>query len=64
MPNYQGVELAPADDLGINTFPDCCGSEMAAGKPDSDRYRDYTCGACGTVLTVAPTGLIFDITSA
>ncbi|MFD8851869.1 hypothetical protein [Streptomyces sp. NPDC059604] len=59
-PNTYGFELSPGDDLGLDTTPDCCDQSMTATDGD-DGYRDYTCGDCGTTLTVAPTGIVFDI---
>lgn len=56
-----GHELSVADDAGREDTPTCCGDSMTA--EDKDRgYRDYTCGGCGTVLTISPSGLVFDIT--
>lgn len=60
MPTIHGYELSPGDDLGRDTTPDCCDQEMAPKGADGKGYRDYKCD-CGTTLTVAPNGLVFDI---
>ncbi|MCX4669974.1 hypothetical protein OG453_25345 [Streptomyces sp. NBC_01381] len=58
---YGSYELSIADDLGLDTTPVCCGEETAA-KDNELGYRDYTCGDCAGVVTVSPSGLVFDIT--
>lgn len=60
-PGIHGQELSVGDDLGRTATPDCCDADMT-GKTLPDGYREHTCGDCNTVLTVAPSGLIFDIT--
>ncbi|MCB5910350.1 hypothetical protein [Streptomyces pinistramenti] len=60
-PNTHGLELSIGDDLGLDTTPGCCDEPMAA-MDRAHGYRDYTCDGCATVLTVAPSGLVFDIT--
>ncbi|MGY0065210.1 hypothetical protein ACWY4P_53820 (plasmid) [Streptomyces sp. LZ34] len=60
-PSINGNELTIGDDLGRDTTPDCCDVQMTA-TDTADGYRNYTCGDCATVLSVAPSGLIFDIT--
>ncbi|WP_275558518.1 hypothetical protein [Streptomyces sp. 5-6(2022)] len=59
-PTVNGYELSIGDDLGTETIPDCCDEDMTAGAA-SNGYRNYTCSECNTVLTVAPTGLVYDI---
>jgi hypothetical protein len=54
-PSIHGHELSPGDELGHDTAPDCCDSEMTANG------STYTCGHCGTVLTVNALGLVSDI---
>lgn len=62
MPTIHHHELSPGDDLGLNATPHCCGTDMQAKDVD-DGGRDYTCGECDVVLSVAPSGLVFDITA-
>lgn len=59
-PNTHGYELSIADDLGRDIAPDCCDEEMTA-KDFDEELRNYTCGNCGTVVTVDELGLVFDI---
>ncbi|MGW2508479.1 hypothetical protein ACWC0A_03410 [Streptomyces scopuliridis] len=56
-----GAELFIGDDTGRDDIPVCCDDDMTAKDTDGG-YRDYTCGACGVVVTIAPSGLVFDIT--
>ncbi len=46
-----GYELGIADEVDLNDVPRCCGDDMTATEA-GDGYRDWTCGGCGTVVTV------------
>ena len=56
-----GYELSPGDDADLDDIPVCCGNGMTA-KDTNDGGRKYTCGNCKTVVTIAASGLVFDIT--
>jgi hypothetical protein len=55
-----GYELSPGDDTDIDDVPVCCDEDMA-GKDTERGGRDYTCGDCGTVVSIAASGLVSDI---
>ncbi|MFJ8583645.1 hypothetical protein ACIRD2_03155 [Streptomyces sp. NPDC093595] len=55
-PSIHGHELSPGDELGHDTTPNCCGSEMTATKRGT-----YRCDNCDTVLEVNSLGLVSDI---
>ncbi|RLU81975.1 hypothetical protein CTZ27_30895 [Streptomyces griseocarneus] len=57
-----GFELSIGDDTSLDDTPVCCDEDMT-GEDTSHGYRDYTCHGCGTVLTLAPSGLVFDISN-
>jgi tRNA(Ile2) C34 agmatinyltransferase TiaS len=46
-----GYELSIADEVDLNDGPCCCGDDMTS-KDAGDGYRDWTCGDCGTVVTI------------
>lgn len=46
-----GYELCPGDEVDVDDVPRCCGDDMTS-KDTGDGYRDWTCGDCGTVVTV------------
>ncbi|MFF0588455.1 hypothetical protein ACFYWD_21060 [Streptomyces sp. NPDC003781] len=55
-----GYELSIGADTDRDDIPVCCGEDMT-GKDRDRGYRDYTCD-CGATVTIAPSGLVFDIT--
>lgn len=55
-----GYELAIAMEADLDDIPRCCGEDMT-GKDAESGGRDYTCGDCGTVLSISDTGLVDDI---
>ncbi|MDT0608846.1 hypothetical protein [Streptomyces lancefieldiae] len=55
-----GYELTIGDDTDRDDVPICCGEDMT-GKDAARGNREYSCG-CGTKVTIAPSGLVFDIT--
>jgi hypothetical protein len=46
-----GYELRPGDEADRDDTPRCCGDDMT-GTDAGDHYRDWTCGDCGTVVTI------------
>jgi hypothetical protein len=56
-----GYELSIADEVDLDDVPRCCGDDMT-GKDTEDNYRDWTCGCCGTVVTIDQEAeMVFDI---
>ncbi|MFG6294381.1 hypothetical protein ACIO5Z_14620 [Streptomyces rochei] len=56
-----GYELAIGDDTDRDDVPVCdCGEDMT-GKDAAHGRREYSCD-CGVTVTIAPSGLVFDIT--
>lgn len=60
MPTIYGMELEDGHDLGLDATPLCCDDQMD-GKDTESGGREYTCGDCGTELSVKANGLVFDI---
>jgi hypothetical protein len=57
-----GYDLSIGDDTDPGDIPVCCDTDML-GRDDDRGNRDYTCTTCGTVLTVAPSGLVLAISN-
>ncbi len=55
-----GHELSPGDDTDRDDVPVCCGEDMT-GADTRRGGRDYTCGDCGTIVSIAASGLVKDI---
>lgn len=55
-----GYELSIADDTDIDDVPVCCGDDMT-GADTKRGGRDYTCGVCGTIVSISASGLVNDI---
>ncbi|MFI9598912.1 hypothetical protein ACIHCX_03355 [Streptomyces sp. NPDC052043] len=55
-----GSELEIGDDAGHDDTPVCCDADMTP-KPCGDGSVEHTCGDCGTVLEIAPSGVVRDI---
>lgn len=55
-PSIHGLELSVGDELGSDTAPDCCDTEMTPVNAST-----YTCGECGTALEVNSLGLVSDM---
>ena len=56
-----GYELAIAMETDLDDLPRCCGEDMT-GEDAKSEGRDYTCADCGTVMSIAASGLVDDIT--
>jgi hypothetical protein len=57
-----GYELSIGDDTDHDDVPVCCGDEMT-GKDAPRGGRSYTCGTCKTLVVIAASGLVSDITN-
>lgn len=55
-----GYELDIAMETDLDDIPVCCGQDMT-GENTECGGRDYTCPACGTVVSISASGLVDDI---
>lgn len=56
-----GTDITPGDDTGLDDTPICCDDDMT-GRDTKNGGRSYTCGTCSTVVTIAASGIVADIT--